>query len=127
LTRYVRLADVLRFADVAVDGVATIRDVGLIQSALARPQASLDGVDAYPTLHLKAAALMESLIRNHGFLDGNKRTAVLSVMFFYFLNGWEPGLAEDDWFDLAMGVAAERIDLDKVAETLGASARPRSY
>jgi death-on-curing protein len=127
VTRYVRLADVLRLADVAVDGVAIIRDVGLVDSAVARPQASLGGEEAYPTLHLKAAALLESLIRNHAFIDGNKRTAVLSVMFFYFLNDWESLLSEDEWFDLTVGVAAGQIELDKIAETLGGRGRRRSY
>ncbi|MGH9118797.1 MAG: type II toxin-antitoxin system death-on-curing family toxin [Acidimicrobiales bacterium] len=122
MTRFVRVTDVLHLADVAVDGAAMMRDLGLIDSAVARPQAAFAGEAAYPTVHLKAAALLDSLIRNHGLVDGNKRTAVLSVMFFYLLNGWTLSLGEDDWFDLAVGVAAGEVELAKIADTLSGHA-----
>ena len=54
-------------------GAGPVRDVGLLDSALARPQSSAFGEDAYPTLRLKAAALMHSLVKNHSLMDGNKR------------------------------------------------------
>jgi death-on-curing protein len=64
-----------------------IRDVGLLESALARPQSSAFGSDAYPTLHEKAAAFMESLARNHALVDGNKRLAWVATRLFLEFNG----------------------------------------
>ncbi|MEK6543608.1 MAG: type II toxin-antitoxin system death-on-curing family toxin [Elusimicrobiota bacterium] len=63
-----------------------LRDMGLLESALARPKQTFDGRDLYPTLHLKAAALATSLIKNHPFVDGNKRTAVASMAIFLKAN-----------------------------------------
>lgn len=63
-----------------------VRDIGLLESALGRPQASAFGEDAYSTLHLKAAALMESLARNHALIDGNKRLAWVAMRLFLALN-----------------------------------------
>lgn len=59
-----------------------VRDVGLLASAVARPQATFDGADLYPDLSEKAAALMDSLTRNHPFVDGNKRTAIAAAALF---------------------------------------------
>lgn len=64
-----------------------VRDFGLLESALARPQASAFGEDAYPDLHMKAAALMESLARNHALIDGNKRLAWVATKYFLIING----------------------------------------
>lgn len=58
-----------------------VRDIGLLESAVARPQATFDRVELYPGLFHKAAALMESLAQNHPFVDGNKRTAITAAMF----------------------------------------------
>lgn len=68
-------------------GVHGVRDVGLLQSAAARPKATFGGQELYPDIFSKAAALMESLARNHPFLDGNKRTAVTSTGLFLQING----------------------------------------
>jgi death on curing protein len=64
-----------------------VRDAGLLASALARPQATAFGADAYPDLDAKAAALLHSLARNHGLVDGNKRPALAGVIAFYGVNG----------------------------------------
>lgn len=65
-----------------------IRDLGLLLSALARPQATFDGQDLYPDLFSKAGALLESLLQNHPFVDGNKRTAITASAMFLRLNGY---------------------------------------
>ena len=65
-----------------------VLDLGLLQSAVARPQASFDGQALYPGLFSKAAALLESLIGNHAFVDGNKRIAITSASLFLRLNGY---------------------------------------
>ncbi len=67
-------------------GAHGVRDLDLLLSAVARPQATFDGLDLYPDLFLKAAALLESLIGNHPFVDGNKRTAITSTGLFLRVN-----------------------------------------
>jgi death-on-curing family protein len=64
-----------------------VRDLGLLQSAIARPQASFEDADLYPDLFTQAAALLDSLIRNHPFVDGNKRTVITAASFFLWVNG----------------------------------------
>jgi death-on-curing protein len=68
-------------------GSGGLRDLGLLESAVARPHASFAGEDLYPDLWSKAAALMHSLIKNHPFVDGNKRTAITAAGIFLALNG----------------------------------------
>lgn len=89
MTEYLDIADVfgahervLRLGD-----LPGVLDQALVESAVARPQAWFGGEDAYPSVWEKAAALMHSLARNHGFADGNKRTAWLSARMFLELNG----------------------------------------
>ena len=83
---YLTLDDVLEVADGIIDGVV-VRDMGLLASAVARPQTTVFGEDAYPTLSDKAAALMHSLARNHALVDGNKRLAWAAARVFCLLNG----------------------------------------
>ena len=82
-------------ANRAFTGDGAVRDIGAIESACHRPQASAFGEDAYPTIWEKAAALMQSLARNHGFVDGNKRTAWSATWMFLRLNGHELDPAHD--------------------------------
>lgn len=65
-----------------------VLDLGLLQSAVARPRATYDRQELYPGLFSKAAALLESLIGNHAFVDGNKRTAITAAGLFLRLNGY---------------------------------------
>ena len=83
MTRYLSLDDLLTIADAAVSEEMVVRDAGLLESALARPQSTVFGADAYPTLHTKAAALLHSLARNHALVDGNKRLAWLATRAEY--------------------------------------------
>ncbi|WCC80450.1 hypothetical protein O6R08_02705 [Cutibacterium equinum] len=71
-------------------GVGPIGDVGLHESAAARPRTSLWGSDAYPTLESKAAALLDSLVNNRALVDGNKQLGWLATVVFSDLNGWRP-------------------------------------
>lgn len=70
-----------------VGGTGGILDLGMLLSAVNRPQAGFEGRDLYPDLFAKAAALLDSLVRNHPFLDGNKRTAITAAALFLQLNG----------------------------------------
>src|SRR3954470_18112781 len=90
--RYLRLGHLLRITERMSErfgGDPGIRDVNLVDSAVAQPRGSFGGQDLYPTLAEKAAALGFSLTKNHGFVDGNKRTAAGTVEMFLLRNGFE--------------------------------------
>jgi death-on-curing protein len=80
-------------------GVGPVRDIGLPDSAVARPRSSAFGQDAHPTLALEAAALVHSVAKDHASIDGNKRLAWLAAMVFLDLNGRAPKLSDDQAFE----------------------------
>jgi death-on-curing protein len=102
-----------------------IRDEGLLFSALARPAASAFGQDAYAELEQKAAALLESLARNHPLFDGNKRFAWYLTLAFLGLNGQRVVMPTDTAFDLVLGVARGELELADSAAILRAHLVPR--
>ncbi|MBJ7452586.1 MAG: type II toxin-antitoxin system death-on-curing family toxin [Blastococcus sp.] len=114
------LDDLLHVA-VRTLGTFEVRDVGLLEAALARPQATAFGDDAYPSIHGKAAALLHSLARNHALVDGNKRLALAGTIAFYGLNGGRLTLSNDDAYDVIMAVAAGELDdVESIAARLAA-------
>ena len=106
MTEYLDLDDLLEIAREAVGPGVVVRDYGLLESALARPRASVFGQDAYPDVHLKAAALMQSLARNHALKDGNKRVAWTACRTFLAINREWLSASVDDRFDFVIRVAA---------------------
>jgi death on curing protein len=119
VTDYLDLEDLLDIARAAVGGDPEVRDYGLLESALARPRASVFGQDAYADLHLKAAALLHSLARNHALVDGNKRLAWTACRTFLAINGQWISAPEDDRFEFVIQVATGALaDLDKIAGRL---------
>jgi death-on-curing protein len=116
VTVYLTLEDLLALVwDLEV---GPIRDLGLLDSAAHRPRTSLYGQEAYRDLDEKAASLLESLVRNHALVDGNKRIGWLAVVVFYGLNGVELDAPDDHAFDLVVGMAAGRVDLAEAAGLL---------
>ncbi|MEU5343224.1 MULTISPECIES: Fic family protein [unclassified Streptomyces] len=106
-------------------GVDEVRDYGLLDSALARPQSSVFGQDAYPNVWEKAAALMESLARNHALVDGNKRIAWYATWVFLHVNG-HPLDAEfdvDEAEAFVLDVCQGALDVPKTAALLPRFAR----
>jgi len=101
---YLTLEDLLALIDDL--GVGPIRDIGLLDSAVHRPQATVYGNDAYPDLDQKAAVLLESLVRNHALIDGNKRIGWLATVVFYGLNGIDLEAPDDYAYDLVMAMAS---------------------
>ena len=101
-------------------GVSGVRDVGLMESAVARPQATSGQNDLYPDVWSKAAALMHSLIKNHPFLDGNKRTALTATAMFLELNDYTLAASNDAVLAFTMHVAVDRVELTEMAEWLKA-------
>lgn len=104
-------------------GVGPVRDIGLLDAAAARPRSSAFGSDAYPTLELKAAALLHSLVRHHALVDGNKRLAWLATVVFLDLNDRTVALDDDEAFALVMEAAAGMLDVEGIAERLTAGTR----
>lgn len=119
---YLTLEDLLQLT---VDlGAGPVRDVGLLDSAAARPRSSVFGQDAYPTLTGKAAALLHSICRNHALVDGNKRLAWHGAVVFLALNGVEVTLTHDEAFDLVMRVAEGSADVGEISVALTTSLEP---
>lgn len=116
MIEYLTLESVLYIVD---DAGWTIRDVGLLDSAVARPRSTVLGADAYPTIELNAAALLHSLVSNPTLVDGNKRLGWQAMRAFVVTNGYDVSLTEDEAFDLVMDVASGRSrDVAEIAVRL---------
>ena len=118
---YLDLEDLLGL--VRALGAGPVRDVGLLDSAAARPRSGAFGEDAYATLELKAAALLHSLVGNHTLVDGNKRLGWLATVVFLDLSGKAPDLDDDAAFTLVMDVAAGVVDVEGIAARLRVAPR----
>lgn len=123
MTRYLTLPEVLNLADRL--GTSEVRDYGLLDSALARPRSSVFGQDAYPDIWEKAAALMESLARNHGLVDGNKRIAWYATWVFLHMNGHplDADFDVDEAEQFVLDVCQGALDVPKIAAQLPGFAR----
>jgi len=121
-TRYLDLETLLLIVEEA--GLQSVRDLGLLESAAMRPQTSVFGDDAYPTIDEKAAVLMESIVRNYPLADGNKRLGWIAMKTFYLLNGIELPARHDEAYDLVIGIAEGRIDYHRSAATLAQWTNP---
>lgn len=98
--------------------VGPVRDVGLLDAAVARPRSSAFGADAYPSIALKAAALLHSLVRNHALVDGNKRLGWLATVVFLDLDDHPVALDDDEAFELVVDVAEGKLDVEDIADRL---------
>ena len=116
---FVDLDDLIDLARALIGDPPPIRDIGLLGSAVARPQTTVSGEYAYPDLFTKAAALLHSIVNNHALVDGNKRLGWLATAVFLDLNGVSvTGLSNDDVYDLVIDVAANRADVEHIANEL---------
>lgn len=119
--KYLSVKDVLLLHQLAIDesgGSHGLRDLGLLESAIARPQSSFGGQDLYPDIFLKAGALIHGLLRNHAFVDGNKRTSVYSAMTFLELNGYKFTAKNKQVVLFALKVENEKLSVEQIAEWL---------
>jgi death-on-curing protein len=115
---FLSVEDLLEIAH-GVLGVVEVRDMGLLASAAGRPQTTVFGEDAYPTLADKAAALMHSVARNHALVDGNKRLAWSATRVFCLLNGRDIAFSVDDAEALVLAVATGAADVPDIAVAIG--------
>lgn len=126
MTHYLSVRQTMIIAQTTVGPGVRVADPGLLGSALTRPSMSVFGEDAYPSLERKAAALMESLARNHVLVDGNKRLAWTATVVFLRINGSDLTYASVDEAELyVLAVAAEHLSLDEI-ETWIAERTPRA-
>ena len=114
--------DVIRLHAIALaeygGGLAGMSDVGLLEAAIGRMTSGWGDEEFYPTLFDKAAALLESIIHNHPFVDGNKRTAMLAAGTFLQLNGWELTFDAVEVVEFALGVANKQLAMPEIVQWL---------
>jgi death on curing protein len=118
---HLTVANVLEIHSEAISqfgGSDGIREMALLESAVAAPKASFGGESVYTDLLEVAAAYLFFLCRNHPFVDGNKRAALGSCIVFLRLNGIEPQSDSQSWEDLTLDVAASRLDRDQTTQRL---------
>ena len=121
MTDFLDRDDVLAAGAIAAGAALKVSDYGLLDSAVARPRATVFGVDAYPDLFAKAAALLQSLARNHALVDGNERTAWAAAWTFLGINGiaLAAGFDVDEGERLVVDVATgDEQSVDAIAATL---------
>jgi death-on-curing protein len=99
-----------------IGGGHGVRDIGMLLSTLGRAQATFDGKELYPDIMLKAAALIDSLVRNHPFVDGNKRTAITASALFLRLNGYLLQVENREMVLFALACAQSQLSLVEIAE-----------
>ncbi len=116
MIEYVSLEDILSLIEDL--RVGPIRDIGLLDSAVHRPQVSVFGEDAYPRIDDKAAVLLESLVRNRALLDGNRRIGWLATIVFYGLNDITLEAPDDDAYDLVIALARGTTTYQRAADLL---------
>ena len=116
---YLDLDDVLELGRRLLGDPVPVRDMGLLGSAVARPQTTVFGQDAYPDIWTKAAALLQSIVNHHALIDGNKRLGWLATAVFLELNDASVAhAANDDVYDFVIDIAANNPALELIAEGL---------
>lgn len=126
MTLYLSVEQLLRLHEIqrkAFGGPSGLRDRGGLEAAAGRPQMIFGGEDLYPDLAAKAAALMHSLVMNHPFVDGNKRTGAVAAELFLEVNGFSLDVTDDELVEITMAVARGEVS----AEALGIWIRQRSH
>ena len=105
-------------------GERAVRDLGLLKSAVAQPRATFGGEYLHGDLFHMAAAYLFHIAKNHAFVDGNKRTALLATLTFLSINDVELAVASSRLYDLTMSVTQGKVDKEAAAETLRGFAKP---
>jgi len=114
---YLELADILKLGrEIIAD--FRVREIGLLESAVARPKTSVFGEDAYLSFAEKTAALLHSIARNHALIDGNKRLAWSAARLFCLMNDLDINMKQDKAYEMVVGVAAGQIEMDELVKIL---------
>ncbi len=109
-------------------GKIGLRDISLLKSAVNKPKASFGGVDLYDGVLLKAVVLCEAIIKNHPFVDGNKRVGVLALLEFLEINGYDTSKIPDDiLYDIAVGFASGKLKREEAVKMIEPFLLSESY
>jgi death-on-curing protein len=100
-----------------------IRDLNALQVAIQRPYSTFDGKDLYPTIYDKAAALVESLVKNHAFIDGNKRIGYVMLRFFLMESGYDLSASQTDKYNFILKISKGDLDFEGIKEWIVRNAR----
>jgi death-on-curing protein len=112
---------VLRIHQLLIDqfgGSSGIRDIGVLESAINRPYQTFDGNDLYPQSTDKAAAILESIVKNHPFVDGNKRTGYVLMRLILLENKEDIDASQDEKYELVIKVASGTYGFDEIKDWL---------
>ena len=126
--RYLNLRETLEIYQRVMQhsgGFIGIRDLGALESAVAQPRMTFGGEELYPTIVEKAAALCFSLIQNHPFVDGNKRTAHAAMETFLVLNGYEICATVDEQERVILQIASSEMNRDAFVHWLDVHIEPK--
>lgn len=121
MTNYLSIQQVLFIHTRVIDqtgGAHGIRDLHLLQSALSRPKTTFDKKELYPTELEKSAALIESLVNNHPFIDGNKRTGITVMVMFLEINDKKIKATNQDIIELGLGIAKSKYKYEQIVSWL---------
>lgn len=125
--RYLTIAEVLETYQRVMQqtgGLVGIRDLGALESAIAQPYMTFGGNELYPSLVEKAAALGFSMIQNHPFADGNKRTGHATMESFLALNGYEINASAEEQVEIILSVASSKFSREEFSEWLANNTKP---
>lgn len=126
--RYLKAEDILALHKDIIDqtgGSHGIRDIGLFSSIVERPRGQAFGQELYPDLWSKVAAYLHSIAMNHVFVDGNKRTSIVSASYFIHLNGYELMASNEEVERFVLSVVVDKLDVASIAEWFKLHAKNR--
>ncbi len=117
------MADILNFhkllaSDEKLQTSSIIRDKNLLESAVNNPFQTFGGEDLYKTIFEKAAQLAFGLVKNHGFVDGNKRVAVHAMAVYLFINGYDTNFTQEEIVEIGMNLAESKLTAEELSKIL---------
>jgi death-on-curing protein len=107
-------------------GTPGVRDIGSLEAAVARPYAGYEEAELFPTPFYKAAALMESVIQRHPFVDGNERTGLMTGAALLYLAGYEFKAPKDEIVEVPVALAERKVNVEELSKWFETRAEPRS-
>ena len=113
----IEIQEVMQIHSTLIDefgGSNGVRDVSLLVSAINRPFGGTENSEFYPTIPEKAGALIESLVKNHPFIDGNKRTGYVIMRLFLMQNSFDLEATQDDKYKFVLDIAAGKLTIDQI-------------